>query len=445
MKSYLESAIPQSLDRDSIPRSPRPSREEQVRGETAVKERVASDKKDFKEAREEEEQAGYVLKTSKYIPELVELAKEYDKVWRQKEIVGIFDKCDEEMIRKEAFQEMEANVRLQTDRMMREELYRLTEAFEKDLGKKGKKGGKKGRKKGGKKEKGKGKGKGKKEKDLTPNRSFESLVEELIKEKIIVDYPKFSLSDFIGDYNYVGSVQDLESDPEKDAMPCLGDIRRIINEYCILPMGSQAVHSKGAYVKSILIAGPPGVGKKSLIHAVCNEVGATLIDLSAKNVNGKYPGKEGLDMLMHLVFKVGRMAQPTVLYIGEAENYFWKKQPNNSILVEAMRLKKELPKLLKAIGHEERLVVMGTTAAPFDVDLKGLSSCYSKIVCILAPDHNCRRALWSEMILKHGGTITTELGLSTLCGVSDGFTARHIKYAVEQVLEPNEFYNRPMS
>ncbi|GBO07548.1 hypothetical protein AVEN_188742-1, partial [Araneus ventricosus] len=54
-------------------------------------------------------------------------------------------------------------------------------------------------------------------------------------------------------------------------------------------------------------------------------------------------------------------------------------------------------------------------------------------------------ALWSEMILKHGGTITTELGLSTLCGVSDGFTARHIKYAVEQVLEPNKFYNRPMS
>lgn len=40
------------------------------------------------------------------------------------------------------------------------------QAFEKDLGKKGRKGGKKG----GKKDKGKGKGKGKKEKDLTPNR-----------------------------------------------------------------------------------------------------------------------------------------------------------------------------------------------------------------------------------------------------------------------------------
>ncbi|GFQ73871.1 dynein regulatory complex protein 11, partial [Trichonephila clavata] len=244
-------------------------------------------------------------------------------------------------------------------------------AFEKDLGKKGKKGGKKGRKKGGKKEKGKGKGKGKKEKDLTPNRSFESLVEELIKEKIIVDYPKFLLSDFIGDYNYVGSIPDVESDPEKDAMPCLGDIRRIINEYCILPMGSSAIHSKGAYVKSILITGPPGVGKKSLIYAICNEIGATLMDLSAKNVNGKYPGKEGLDMLMHLVFKV-----------------------------EAIRLKKELPKLIKGISNDDRIMIIGTTVAPFDVDLKALSSYYSKIICILAPDHNCRRAVVKENSLR---------------------------------------------
>lgn len=57
------------------------------------------------------------------------------------------------------------------------------------------------------------------------------------------------------------------------------------------------------------------------------------MDLSAENVNGKYPGKEGLDMLMHLLTKVGRMTQPTVVYIKDAENYFWRKQPATSVLV----------------------------------------------------------------------------------------------------------------
>lgn len=42
-------------------------------------------------------------------------------------------------------------------------------------------------------------------------------------------------------------------------------------------------------------------------------------------------------------------------------------------------------------------------------------------------------ALWREMILKHKGAITQELGLSTLCSVSDGFTAPHIKDCVLKV------------
>ncbi|KFM62566.1 IQ and AAA domain-containing protein 1, partial [Stegodyphus mimosarum] len=300
------------------------------------------------------------------------------------------------MLKKEAIQEMELSVRLHTDKIMREELNRLTEASEKDLGKKGKKSVKKG----GKKEKGKGKGKGKKEKDLTPNRSFESLLEELIKEKVIINYPKFNLSDFIGDYNYVGYIKDWEYDPERDPMPCLLDIRRVINEFCVLPMGSPGIHSKGAYVKSILFAGPHGVGKKSLIYAICNEIGATLMDLSAENINGKYPGKDGLDMLMHLISKVGRLAQPTVIYIKNAENYFWKKQPASSISAEAIRLKKELLKFIKGIGNEDRILICGTTVMPFDADVKGLCACYNKVICFLKPDHNCRRALWREMILN---------------------------------------------
>lgn len=42
-------------------------------------------------------------------------------------------------------------------------------------------------------------------------------------------------------------------------------------------------------------------------------------------------------------------------------------------------------------------------------------------------------ALWREMILKHKGVITQELGLSTLCSISEGFTAPHIKDCVLKV------------
>ena len=68
--------------------------------------------------------------------------------------------------------------------------------------------------------------------------------------------------------------------------------------------GSPAVHEKSPLIKSMLLAGPRGVGKKMLVHAICNETGANLFDLTATNIAGKYPGKDGLKMLLHMVFKV---------------------------------------------------------------------------------------------------------------------------------------------
>lgn len=84
-------------------------------------------------------------------------------------------------------------------------------------------------------------------------RSFESLVEELVKNGIIVDYPKFFLSEFIGDHNIVGSLQELDGDSEKDPVPCLGDVRRVVNEFCILPMGIRHLHYSIFYITKDLV------------------------------------------------------------------------------------------------------------------------------------------------------------------------------------------------
>lgn len=42
-----------------------------------------------------------------------------------------------------------------------------------------------------------------------------------------------------------------------------------------------------------------------LVHALCTETGANLFNLSPDNLAGKYPGRLGLQYLLHMVFKVG--------------------------------------------------------------------------------------------------------------------------------------------
>lgn len=57
-------------------------------------------------------------------------------------------------------------------------------------------------------------------------------------------------------------------------------------------------------MKTLLLAGPGGVGKRMLVHALCTETGANLFNLSPRNLSGKYPGKSCLQYLLHMVFKV---------------------------------------------------------------------------------------------------------------------------------------------
>ena len=69
----------------------------------------------------------------------------------------------------------------------------IPQAVERDKGKKGKISKK--RKKG---KKGSKKGKKKKDKDLTPDRTTESLFEELVMNNVIKQYPKVNLKEYLG-------------------------------------------------------------------------------------------------------------------------------------------------------------------------------------------------------------------------------------------------------
>jgi IQ and AAA domain-containing protein len=109
-------------------------------------------------------------------------------------------------------------------------------------GKKVKKGGKKARRSG-------KKGKKKKEKDLTPDRTTESLFEELVVNGILVKYPEFYMQQYLGDRAYAARMP---------TNPAPGDIRQVIKEYCILPLGSQMIRNFAPCIKSILIAGELG-------------------------------------------------------------------------------------------------------------------------------------------------------------------------------------------
>ncbi|KAJ8350528.1 hypothetical protein SKAU_G00256580 [Synaphobranchus kaupii] len=279
-------------------------------------------------------------------------------------------------------------------------------------------------------------------------------------------------------------------------------------------------------VKTMLLAGPEGVGKRMLVHALCTETGANLFNLSpgqpgweiprpqrptvpsARRLQGetrqtpgllsasqilawrsaqshlkeassrseasvsppglqtqtrREPSPAGSHMyrqeavlfttspLVHsgkwqnrqedILFcramareQVARVLQPSVIWIGDAEKTFYKKVPKPEKEMEPKRLKKDLPKLLKLLKPEDRVLIVGTTRRPFDAEHKPFCKVYRKIILIPRPDYSTRLALWTHSLQERGGRLTPDLDLSSLAKVTDGYTQGRILQAVQAVL-----------
>uniref|UniRef100_A0A673G3T8 IQ motif containing with AAA domain 1 n=1 Tax=Sinocyclocheilus rhinocerous TaxID=307959 RepID=A0A673G3T8_9TELE len=369
--------------------------------------------------KKKEEEKGWKMTPSNFLPAVVEGAKLYKEVWHNRDEKQNFLQCfDAQLVREEKRLEVEEELRVQVDELMRQELKNLKLVVDRDRGKKKKKVKKSSKKK---KKKGRKTGKKKKkEKDLTADRTIESLYEELVMEGFIIRPKNF----------FLVSLADIEP------MPSLSDVRQLIALYGILPLGSQCVHERGPLIR------------KMLVHGLCTETGANLFDLSPATVAGKYPGKSGLQYLLHMVFKVARQLQPSVIWIGDAEKTFYKKVPKLEKEMEPKRLKKNLPKVLKSIKPEDRVLVVGTTRRPFDADIKPFCKVYKKIILIPRPDYASRFTLWKEQLQAGGAQLGPKLDLSSLAKVTDGYTQGHILQAIQIVLNShhlNQQTKRPLT
>ena len=162
--------------------------------------------------------------------------------------------------------------------------------------------------------------------------------------------------------------------------------------------------------------------------------------------------------------KVGRLLQPSVVFIDQAEKTFIKKVSKTD-KSDPKRLRKDLPKLVKNIAPEDQvrvnanhhsqncqnmsylstpqMILIGNSRAPWECDQKGLTQAYQKMIYLPKPDYSyrCRilllhhktyslyfrYSLWKELIISAGGNISqSEFDLSSLTKISDGWTSGSI-------------------
>lgn len=264
----------------------------------------------------------------------------------------------------------------------------------------------------------------KKIKDLTKDRTIESIFQELLENEVIRVYEKKSLNDFVGDLKYSG--YEFKNILDKHSIHFTGEIKYLLRSF-IQGMGQVQLPKP----KSIGIIGPPKTGKKLLVEIICSELDAVMFDISPENVY-KF---QDINYFLHLITKMSRILQPSILFIDGAHKPFYKKIPENEVIYDPKRIGKYIiKKIVKPIKQSEKIMLIGTSNEPWNCQLGKFKKCYTNFIFVPPTDYNTRFLLWKSELEKNFG-VPRDFSIFPLALMSEGYSPGQIAENVKKIVD----------
>lgn len=195
--------------------------------------------------------------------------------------------------------------------------------------------------------------------------------------------------------------------------------KQALQEIVILPaLRPELFTGLRAPARGLLLFGPPGNGKTMLAKAVAAESKATFFNISAASLTSKYVG-EG-EKLVRALFAVARELQPSVIFIDEVDSLLCERREGEHDA--SRRLKTEFLVQFDGVqsGGDDRILVMGATNRPQDLDEAVLRR-FAKRVYVALPDVETRLTLLKNLLGKHGNPLSKN-ELSVLAKLTAGYS-----------------------
>jgi SpoVK/Ycf46/Vps4 family AAA+-type ATPase len=201
------------------------------------------------------------------------------------------------------------------------------------------------------------------------NSQYDDKLKEVILKDLLLKIPNVTWDDIVG----------------------LSTAKRTLKEAVILPaMRPDLFKGLRSPPKGVLLFGPPGTGKTMLGKCVASVSKSSFFSISASTLTSKYHG-EG-EKLVRKLFEVARELQPSVIFIDEIDSLLSSRHTREHDAVR--RLKTEFLIQFDGVSTNtnDRVLVMGATNRPQDLDDAVLRR-MEKRIYIPLPDREARKAL----------------------------------------------------
>jgi len=179
----------------------------------------------------------------------------------------------------------------------------------------------------------------------------------------------------------------------------------------------------------ILMYGPPGCGKTYIVKAAAGECSAGFINAKLSDLLDMYVGNT--EKNIHKVFELARKNSPAILFFDEIDAIGGRRDQQEGAQYMKMAVNQMLYEMDGVEAHNENVLVIAATNAPWDVDpALRRSGRFSKALYISEPDYDSRVAILKIHAKKRPVAALVPfrlLGLATM-----GYASADLKAIVEE-------------
>uniref|UniRef100_A0A5S6QSF0 AAA+ ATPase domain-containing protein n=1 Tax=Trichuris muris TaxID=70415 RepID=A0A5S6QSF0_TRIMR len=204
-----------------------------------------------------------------------------------------------------------------------------------------------------------------------------------------------------------------------DDVAGLAEVKSTVKEIVIWPMLRPDIF-KGlrAPSKGILFFGPPGTGKTLIGGCIASQCKATFFSISASSLTSKWVG-EG-EKLVRALFTVARLRLPSVIFIDEVDSLLTKRSESDH--ESTRRMKNEFFSQMEGVGvsKEERLLVVGATNRPWELDEAALRR-FTRRLYVPLPNAEARADIIKRLLSAHKHSVS-DTAVNSIAQQCEGYS-----------------------
>ncbi|CAD0197342.1 unnamed protein product [Chrysodeixis includens] len=248
------------------------------------------------------------------------------------------------------------------------------------------------------------------------------IIEKLVLQGFIQEYPKIKMEDFIGDPNFGG--EDLRSQI-RPALPYNFEIRSYWWERCReVTLG----------YRKILLVGAKFSARSILVKVMASINDAVLFELNPRTVQGEMAAAPFLKRLIDNLVACAKALQPSVIHIKHVQKLFYTKTPPEEAEMNLGLLKTYfINKLMKKIKKTDKITVVGTCTDPWLAKSSALLKQFPTVLLLPNSNYSLVLQILKDWIVRHK-VLPPDFNVSNLAYVLQGYTYGYLNQALEEFM-----------